>query len=78
MKRSLKSTFSGELIKLASVNPADLSSITENMADSVYNKFYWDYAAQENRINGYPAILVPIIMQENINSSLVSCGCLSA
>ncbi|MGJ1499754.1 hypothetical protein ACR79R_20745 [Sphingobacterium spiritivorum] len=71
LKRSLKSTFSGELKKLASVNTADLSAITENMADSVYAKFYWDYAAEENRINGYPAILVPIIMQENINSSLV-------
>ncbi|MGJ1321024.1 hypothetical protein ACR776_20830 [Sphingobacterium spiritivorum] len=41
LKRSLKSTFSGELKKLASVNTADLSAITENMADSVYAKFYW-------------------------------------
>ncbi|WP_196934850.1 hypothetical protein [Sphingobacterium hungaricum] len=41
------------------------------MADSVYNQFYWDYAAREEIIEGYPAILVPIIMQEEINSSLV-------
>ncbi|TJZ61252.1 hypothetical protein FAZ15_08620 [Sphingobacterium olei] len=71
LKKSLKTTFSQRIVKIASSNPVDLSDITDNMADSVYAKFYWDYAVEEHMIDGYPAILVPMIMREEINSSVM-------
>jgi hypothetical protein len=48
----------------------DLKAIGDGMDTETYQKFIWDYATIEENIDGHPAILVPIKMQEQVNVSI--------
>ena len=71
LQAKLQKDHGGQLAKRASGAGVDLTEITQIMADSVYAKFYWDYAAEEQLIDGYPAILVPIIMKGQVKGGVV-------